>query len=154
MPPNGVVFLKPAVPPGGGTGGPRPGIAGAAAEGGLGGADGGLGAEATSESDRYEESALAPVSTPPPRFFSLGIPPAKSPPNCGAGSAVAVPWSLLLLARFPGTDGARPGTGGAPPIFGTGGAPPTAGAAEELDSLPTCGAERSLVTAFLRALPL
>lgn len=92
MDPTGVVFLKFAAPPGGGTGGPRPGIAGAAAEGGL-GADptGGLGAEVVdSGSDRYEESAFAPVSMPPLLFFNLGIPPAKRPPNCGAASMPVV----------------------------------------------------------------
>lgn len=64
------------------------------------------------------------------------------------------PWSLLLLARFPGTGGASPPGGfGAPPSIGIGGAPPTGGPDEEEDLLTT-GAERSLVTAFLRALPL
>lgn len=40
-----------------------------------------------SESERYEASALAPVSIPP-RFLSLGMPPANNPPNCGAEGIV------------------------------------------------------------------
>lgn len=151
--PMGVVFLKLAAPPGGGTGGPRPGIAGAAAAGGLEAEKlGTFGAE-PSGSDAYDESALAPVSIPP-LFFNFGIPPAKRPPSWGAALMDdAPPSSLLLLARFPGTGGASPPGGfGAPPIPGTGGAPPTGGP-EESEPLATMGAERSLVTAFLRALP-
>lgn len=55
------------------------------------GAVGGLGAEVgggrgaelrdVSGSDIYDESRFAPVSIPPPRFFSLGIPPANMPPS-------------------------------------------------------------------------
>lgn len=52
--------------------------------GGL-GADpsGGLGAEErfVSGSELYVESPPAPVSMPPPLFLSLGMPPAKRPPN-------------------------------------------------------------------------
>ena len=52
--------------------------------GGL-GADpgGGLGVAVreVSGSDTYVESLSAPVSTPPPRFLSFGMPPAKSPPS-------------------------------------------------------------------------
>lgn len=91
----------------------------------------------------------------PPLFFNLGIPPAKRPPSCGAAliADATDPSSLLLLARFPGTGGASPPGGfGAPPRPGMGGAPPTGGP-EEFGVLPTIGAERSLVTAFLRALP-
>lgn len=62
------------------------------------------------------------------------------------------PWSLLLLARFPGEEDAarppgalgKPGTGGAPPN-GDGPAPP--------DALLTMGAERSFVVVFFSALP-
>ena len=55
------------------------------------GAVGGFGAEEVgglegefpevSGSDAYEESVFAPVSTPPLRFFSFGIPPASIPPS-------------------------------------------------------------------------
>lgn len=95
------------------------------------------------------------MSTPPPRFFSLGMPPANRPPSCGAADSMPpaaagaplslLPWSLLLRMRLPpGTGGASPGTGGAPPI---GGAPPPP------EDFVTCGAERSFVTAFLSARP-
>lgn len=101
---------------------------------------------------------IPPVSTPPPRFLSLGIPPAKRPPNWGAPSTLPLeacpllPWSLLLLARLPGAGGASPPGGlGAEP--GTGGAPPTGGPPPP-EGVPTAGAERSFVTVFLRALPL
>lgn len=65
----------------GGTGGGR-------APGGLGGPPiGGFGADVVvargrtgSESERYEESLLAPVWTPP-RLRNLGMPPANKPPN-------------------------------------------------------------------------
>lgn len=87
-----------------------------------------------SGSEIYEESRFAPVSTPPPRFFNFGIPPAKMPPSCGAVAIPPLspppmlpPVSLLLLARLAlkpcGTGGANPpgnfptaGIGGAPPI--------------------------------------
>lgn len=60
---------------GGGGGGRAPGGLGAA--GGFGaGAAGGF----VPESERYGESRLAPVSTPP-RLRNFGIPPAKSPPS-------------------------------------------------------------------------
>lgn len=158
----GVVFRRFPTPPGGGIGGPRPGIAGAAPGGGLGAPKlGGFGAEPEGSpgSDKYVESEFAPVSTPPRLFLNFGIPPANRPPSCGAESTpddgVSLdPWSLLLLARFPGTGGARPPGGfGAPPKLGMGGAPPTGGPDEE-DDLSTMGAERSLVTAFFKALPL
>lgn len=151
---------------GGGRGG-LPGGAGAAPPGGFGAPNvGGFGAEddrtLLSGSDRYDESIEAPVSTAPRVFRSFGIPPAKSPPSCGAacvGGAGALSrplWSLLLLARFPGTGGARPPGGlGAPPKPGTGGAPPRGGPPEEPppEEPPTIGADLSFVTAFLRALP-
>lgn len=61
-------------------------------------------------------------------------------------------WSLLLLALFPGTGGARelfalgmPGTGGAPPN-GDGPGPP-------LEEPATIGADLSFVTVFLRDFP-
>jgi hypothetical protein len=78
--------------PGGGSGGPRPGIAGAAPGGGLGAEKlGGLGAErpVSPGSERYDESAVAPVSIPARVFFSLGMPPAKRPASCGAASMPA-----------------------------------------------------------------
>ena len=87
--PKGVTFLRFATPPGGGIGGPRPGIAGAAPEGGFGAPKlGGFGAETEGSpgSDKYVESEFAPVSTPPLLFFNLGIPPANRPPSCGADS--------------------------------------------------------------------
>lgn len=67
----------------------RPGIAGAAPGGGRGAETvGGFGADldVDSGSERYDESRLAPVSTPPPVFRSFGMPPAKRPPSCGAAS--------------------------------------------------------------------
>lgn len=76
---------------------------------------GGLGAELLEDSgsDVYEDSRLAvshqkiglynmyhivlpPVSMPPPRFFNFGIPPAKSPPNCGGCSVTLLLLSLPL----------------------------------------------------------
>ena len=73
-----------------------PGIAGAAPPGGLGAdAVGGLGGEEAGSpgSERYVESAFAPVSMPPRLFLSFGIPPANSPPSCGAESIPeAVVW--------------------------------------------------------------
>ena len=52
------------------------------------GAGGGLGADPeggtildVSGPEAYDESFSAPVSIPPPLFFSFGIPPANSPPN-------------------------------------------------------------------------
>ncbi len=60
---------------------------GAEPPGGAGGAGaipgGGLGAEErfVSGSELYEISPPAPVSIPPPLFLSLGMPPAKRPPN-------------------------------------------------------------------------
>lgn len=92
---------------------------------------------------------------PPLVFFNLGIPPAKSPPNCGAASAVldddAPPVSLLLrfLFEFEGTGGARPPGGLIP---GIGGAPATG--PPELGLSATMGAERSLVTVAFNFLPL
>lgn len=42
----------------------------------------GAGFLVVSESDAYESFLSAPVSTPPPVLFNLGIPtPAKIPPN-------------------------------------------------------------------------
>ncbi len=145
-----LVFLRPPGP--GASKDGLPGIVGAPPDGGGGAEAGGLGTDSFDSpgSDTYEESASRPVFTPPPLFFSLGMPPANRPPSCGAADsspaeATPVPWSLLLLARFPGTGGARPGTGGAPP---------TAGPDDDVPPPATAGAERSFVTAFLRALPL
>lgn len=132
--------------PGGSGGGATPGLGG----GRPFGIDGVLetGAEAflavVSGSESY-------MFTPPPVFLSFGIPPANSPPNCGAAStlppAAAFPgWSLLLLALFPpAVDGRRPP--------GTGGAPPTGGPAESL-GLSMMGADRSFTTpTFLSLAP-
>jgi hypothetical protein len=102
---------------------------------------------------------LPPVSTPPPRFFNFGIPPANNPASCGGCSIPDTPpesllvWSLLLLALFP-----PPGTGGASPpgafnIPGTGGAPAKGDGADPPDVFPIIGADRSFVTAFLSCLP-
>lgn len=104
-------------------------------------------------------SNIPPVSMPtPPVFFNFGIPAANKPPNCGAALMAAAAgaslllWSLLLLALLP------PGTGGASPpglaMPGTGGAPARGDGPGPPDTFPTCGAERSLVTAFFRAFPL
>jgi hypothetical protein len=149
----------------GGGGGLAPGIDGAALPGGLGaeepGGFGTRGAELVDSpgSDKYDESAFAPVSIPP-LFFSLGMPPAKRPPSCGAAATSTEPVfpdpiSLLLLPRLPGTGGASPPGGlGIPPRPGIGGAPPTGGPDED-DALPSmAGADLSLVTAFFKALPL
>lgn len=89
------------------------------------------------------------------------MPPAKSPAS-GCGGLLALDaagcdlllCSLLLLARLPGTGGARP-----PGVFGrvgTGGAPSEDGAGPPIDedTFPICGAERSFVTVFLRVFPL
>lgn len=104
-------------------------------------------------------SNVPPVSIPtPPVFFNFGMPPANKPPSCGApptagaAGAFRLPWSLLLLALFPGTGGARPAGGRAIP--GTGGAPPTGAGAAPPEALATIGADRSFVTAFFNALPL
>lgn len=141
----------------GGGGGREPGSLGA--PGGFGGAEEGAGRDA-SESDRYGESdRLAPVLTPP-RLRSLGIPPAKRPPNCGAAALTAAsepdtPSLLLrnLLAAGPdGTGGASPVGGGLIP--GTGGAAPIGGAAELPPVFPITGADRSLVVAFFSLVPL
>lgn len=153
------------------------GGAGAAPGGGGGappgtrGAPGGFGAEPTggrgtlaldvSGSDRYGEALSAPVSMPlPPVLRSFGMPPANSPPSCGAApaaSALPAPSlpavSLLLRTRPPGTGGARPLGGFGAPAFGTGGAP-TAVRAGPSDTFPTCGADRSLTAAtFLSLVP-
>lgn len=142
---------------GGGGGGRAPGGLGADATGGFGGG------RAPSVSERYGESRLAPVSTPP-RLRSLGIPPAKSPPSWGAaGSAVPLsppdPVSLLLRSRLAacpgGTGGASPpGGGGGFAMPGTGGAAPNGGP-EDLTPPPAIiGADLSLVTVFFNLVPL
>lgn len=138
-----------------------PGRGGAAA-GGLGADDvGGLGAEELlddSGSDVEDDSRFAPVSTPPPRFFNFGMPPANMPASCGGCSIPETPvslplWSLLLRALFPpfGTGGASPPDGF--DIPGIGGAPPNGADPDPPETFPTIGADRSFVTAFLRALP-
>ena len=140
-----------------GIGGAAPPGGGGAATGGRGGSEPGAcgteGLEVVSESE-YEPCSSAPVSMPPLVFFSLGIPPAKSPPNCGAGSTMlAVPPGVSLLLRFlafEGTGGASPAGGLMP---GTGGAPPT-GPLPELDLFSICGADLSFVTVDFNFLPL
>lgn len=156
------LFLKADID-GFGGGGRPPGIGGAA-PGGLGAAPlGGLGAvvREVSGSDRYGELLSAPVLTPP-AFRSFGIPPANKPPSCG-GPADAVlslapspPVSLLLLARPPGTGGARPeGGAGALPMPGIGGAPPTGGPLGPSDTFATIGADLSLTcVTFFNLAPL
>lgn len=141
--------LKPSIFGTGGAGvrgGPKGGGAGAA---------GGRGAKGlvVSESE-YEDSLPAPVSIPPLVFLSLGIPPAKSPPSCGApeiaASALPLPVSLLLLPRcvLLSTGGAKPpGT----LILGTGGAAP-AGAADVV-FLSRIGPDLSFVTACFKRVP-
>lgn len=121
------------------------------------GTTGGFGASEVPESERYEESLFAPVSIPP-RLFNFGIPPANSPPSCGAEGIdpLSVPPplppplpALLLLSLFaslpPGTGGARPPGGFGIP--GTGGALGRAGP-ESPDFFSTRGADRSFVTVF------
>lgn len=110
-----------------------------------------------SGSDVYDDSRFAPVSTPPPRFLSFGIPPANIPANCGGCSIPVTPpsslllWSLLLRALFP------PGTGGANPpgldIPGTAGADAKGDGPEVSDTFPIIGADRSFVTAFFNCFP-
>jgi hypothetical protein len=87
-------FLRADTPPGGG--GAAPG-GGGGAPGGLGAAPGGKGGAAAlgggvetlldvgSGSESY-----APVLIPPD-FLSLGMPPANSPPNCGAADSILPP---------------------------------------------------------------
>lgn len=82
--------------PGGGRGGAAPGLGGGAALGLVGTfVGGGFLLELVSGSESY-------TFTPPPVFLSFGMPPANSPPSCGALSIP--PWpddcSLLLLALF------------------------------------------------------
>lgn len=151
-------------PPGGTGGGRAPGGLGAPVDG-FSGAPvvGGFGREA-SESERYDASRAAPVSTPPPRLRSFGMPPEKRPPSCGAAETTASPPpppplvlgppSLLLLNRFAeGTGGAKPPGGLGRP--GTGGAAQIAGPPLDLFPPPTIGADRSFVTAFFsRGVPL
>ena len=149
------LFLSAATP---GAGGGRPPGIGGAAPGGLGAApDGGLGAlRDVSGSERYGELPSLPVSTPP-ALRNLGMPPANRPPSWGAALCMPFPSvSLLLLARFPGTGGARPdGGAGALPMPGTGGAPPMGGPPPPPETLPIVGADRSLIwVTFLSPVPL
>lgn len=101
---------------------------------------------------RLDMTVLPPVSTPPPRFLSFGMPPANKPANCGGCSIPVAPlvslplWSLLLRALLPAPGGFSP-----PP--GTGGAPPNGDGLEPPVTFPTIGADRSFVTAFLSCLP-
>ena len=130
--------------------------------GGIGGADpgtrgapGGFGAEPPgiagvrrvgSGSERYDDSASAPVLTPPD-FRNLGMPPANIPPNCGPppnAPSDPPPTSLLALAL------AASGLANPP---GTGGAPNGEGATALFVSPPTIGADLSLVTAFFNFRP-
>ena len=93
------------------------GIEGAEPPGsGGGGAEliGGLGALGLDVSES-ECDASAPVEMPPLVFLSFGMPPANSPPSCGASARPAsifplpAPVSLLLLARFPRYRWRQPG---------------------------------------------
>lgn len=130
---------------GGSGGGAAPGLGGGPP---IGLAGGGLGVAAfldleVSGSESY-------MLTPPPRLFSLGIPPANRPPNCGAASIPpAAGCSLLLLALFAPLALPAPPGGLSPP--GIGGAP--AGAALVSFPLSMIGADRSLIwpTFFSRA---
>lgn len=132
---------------GGGGGGAPPGLAGGAPFGLVGAASGGeLFFEFVSGSESYK-------FTPPALFRSLGMPPAKMPPNCGAVSmpppivAAAAVLSLLLRALLcPGDAGGRrpPGIGGAPPIGGP--LPASFG-------LSMIGAERSFTVTFFSRAP-
>ena len=91
-------FLRADTPPGGG--GAAPG-GGGGAPGGLGAAPGGKGGAAAlgggvetlldvgSGSESY-----APVLTPPD-FLSFGMPPANSPPSCGAADSILPPAGPL-----------------------------------------------------------
>ena len=96
------------------------------------------------------------MSTAPRAFLSLGIPPAKRPPSCGAvaiadpeeaSGGLGVVLALLLLLR------ARPAPGG------RGGMPREGGLARPEEGvlllvlLATMGALRSLVTALRRRVP-
>jgi len=137
------------------------------AEGGGGGLDagpvGGLGAAAgggrgavlgRSGSEAYCESRPAPVSTPP-RFLSLGMPPAKSPPSCGASGRPPpdlLVVSLLLRSRLtaPAPAAAGAGPGGRRP--GIAGAPGTAPPLEPLP-LSIMAPDLSFVTAFFNPAP-
>lgn len=86
-----------------------------AAPGGRGGAPGGLGAllvggggargglEMPPDFLAFVSGSESYMFTPPALFRSFGIPPANSPPNCGAASTpvdVLLGTSLLLLIRF------------------------------------------------------
>lgn len=142
---------------GGGGGGRAPGGLGAAGGFGAGAAEGF--APEWSESVRYGESRLAPVSTPP-RLRNFGIPPAKRPPSWGADGTLPplscpVPPSLLLRSLFAacpeGTGGASPVGGFAIP--GTGGAPAAGGPEVFPPSFETSGADLSFVTAFFNRAP-
>lgn len=134
----------------GGTGANLPGIWGAWLCGRLGklGTDGaeGTGLDEEELLDEIPLAALpasAPVFTPPPLLFSLGMPPLSNPAN-------AFPPPPI------GTGGA-PELGG-PELPGTGGAPLLGGADEdELVSIirpPVWGALRSTVTVFFNCRPL
>lgn len=91
-------FFKADTPPGGG--GAAPG-GGGGAPGGLGAAPGGKGGaaalgggvetllDAGSGSESY-----APVLTPPD-FLNFGMPPANSPPSCGAADSIPPPTGPL-----------------------------------------------------------
>lgn len=91
-------FLRADTPPGGG----------GAAPGGRGGAPGGLGAappgtggaaplgggDDTLRDEGSGSESYAPVFTPPD-FLNLGMPPANSPPSCGAADSIPPPAGVL-----------------------------------------------------------
>lgn len=121
---------------GGSGGGAAPGLGGGPP---IGLAGGGLGVAAFR--DFVVSGSESYMLTPPPRLFNLGIPPANSPPSCGAASIPpAAGCSLLLLALLPLPALPAPPGGRNPP--GIGGAP--AGAALVSFPLSIMGADRSL----------
>ena len=125
----------------------------AAPVGGFGGAPkgsfGAVGFEA-SKSKMSFESVSAPVLTPPLLFFNFGIPPANSPPSCGASVLATAAAPLSLLDLFAADKGAAvaPGAFNVPGTAGALGANPPVSL-----GLSNMGADLSFVTAFLSPVP-
>lgn len=152
--------------PNGGAGGLSDGTLGAPPSPGFGlalGIDGGAEGGAEGGNDGGDErppiegdATEVPSSvneTPPPRCFSLGIPPAKRPANCGAPGAAAgdesLLWVLIAGIEDPGTLGAPGGLGGLPkPELA-----PGDGADDSLILPSIIGALRSSVTVFFKRVP-